>query len=57
MIAMTSKFITLTCDECNNEQRVFNKASTEVTCLVCDTVLATPTGSTVTVTNASAVEE
>ena len=54
---MTSKFITLTCDECNNEQRVFNKASTEVTCLVCDTVLATPTGSTVTVTNASTVEE
>lgn len=50
---MTESFTTLTCDECNNEQRVYRKASTEITCLVCDTILAEPTGSTIQLKNAS----
>lgn len=40
----TSHFIEVKCKECNNEQIIFNKASEEVTCLVCGEVLAEPTG-------------
>jgi small subunit ribosomal protein S27e len=54
---MTQSFTTLTCDECNNEQRVFTKASTTITCLVCDTTLAEPTGSTITIKNATETED
>lgn len=40
----TSKFITIRCPKCKNEQVMFGKASTVVKCLVCDKVLAEPTG-------------
>lgn len=32
------------CEKCSNEQNVFDKASTVVKCLVCEQVLAEPTG-------------
>ena len=38
-----SKFLKVRCT-CNNEQIIFNKASTVVRCLVCGKVLAEPTG-------------
>ena len=40
----SSKFIKLRCPKCKNEQIMFGKASTLVTCLVCGKVLAEPTG-------------
>ena len=40
----TSKFIKIRCPKCKNEQIMFGKASTVVSCLVCSTVLAEPTG-------------
>jgi small subunit ribosomal protein S27e len=40
----TSKFIKVRCANCKNEQIIFGKASTEVKCLVCNKVLATPSG-------------
>jgi len=40
----TSKFIKVRCNKCKNEQIVFGKATTEVKCLICEEVLATPTG-------------
>lgn len=40
----TSKFIKIRCPKCKNEQVMFGKASTIVKCLVCDKVLAEPTG-------------
>lgn len=40
----TSKFIKLRCPKCKNEQIMFGKASTIVSCLVCSKVLAEPTG-------------
>ncbi len=40
----TSKFVKVRCSKCKNEQIVFEKASSEVKCLVCGEVLATPTG-------------
>lgn len=40
----TSKFIKIRCPKCKNEQIMFGKASTIVTCLVCNKTLAEPTG-------------
>ncbi len=40
----SSKFIKIRCPKCKNEQIMFGKASTTVKCLVCDKVLAEPTG-------------
>lgn len=40
----TSKFIKIRCSGCKNEQIIFEKVSSKVTCLVCNTVLAEPTG-------------
>ena len=39
-----SKFIKVRCTKCKNEQVVFGKASSKVSCLVCGTELASPTG-------------
>jgi small subunit ribosomal protein S27e len=39
-----SKFLYVICPKCKNEQVIFNKASTEVHCLVCNNILAEPTG-------------
>jgi len=40
----TSKFIKVRCNKCKNEQIIFGKASTKITCLVCGAPLAEPTG-------------
>jgi small subunit ribosomal protein S27e len=40
----TSKFIKIRCPKCKNEQIMFGKCSTEVKCLVCGKVLASPGG-------------
>lgn len=39
-----SKFIKVRCKKCKNEQIIFGKASTQVKCLVCDSILALPSG-------------
>ena len=39
-----SKFYKVKCPDCENEQTVFEKASTVVTCIVCGRDLATPAG-------------
>lgn len=39
-----SKFIKVRCSKCKNEQIIFEKASTEVKCLVCGEILAKPKG-------------
>ena len=40
----SSKFLKVKCPDCGNEQSIFNKAQIQVTCLVCGTILARPTG-------------
>jgi small subunit ribosomal protein S27e len=40
----TSKFIKVRCPKCKNEQIIYGKSSTQIKCLVCDKVLADPTG-------------
>ena len=39
-----SRFLKVRCPKCNNEQIIFGKASTQVKCLICDNVLAEPSG-------------
>ena len=39
-----SKFIKLRCPKCKNEQIVFGKSATTVKCLVCEKVIAEPSG-------------
>ncbi|NIO43980.1 MAG: 30S ribosomal protein S27e [Candidatus Aenigmarchaeota archaeon] len=39
-----SKFLKVSCPKCKNEQIIFNKASSNVKCLVCGFELAEPTG-------------
>ena len=39
-----SKFIKVRCSKCKNEQIIFGKSASEIKCLVCGNVLATPTG-------------
>jgi len=39
-----SRFLKVTCNDCGNEQVIFGCAASSVKCLVCDRVLAEPTG-------------
>jgi len=41
---MKSKFIKVQCAKCKNEQIIFGKASSKVKCLICNTILAEPSG-------------
>lgn len=39
-----SRFLKIECDKCKNEQIIFDRASTVVKCLVCENILAEPSG-------------
>lgn len=39
-----SKYVKVRCPKCKNEQIMFGKASTVVNCLVCNRIVAEPTG-------------
>lgn len=39
-----SKFLKVKCAKCRNEQIIFSKTAMQVKCLVCENVLAQPTG-------------
>lgn len=39
-----SKFLKISCSECENEQVVFNKPSKQAECLKCGEILCEPTG-------------
>jgi small subunit ribosomal protein S27e len=39
-----SKFIKVRCKDCENEQVLFNRASTPVSCHICGSKLAVPDG-------------
>lgn len=41
---MAGDFFRVRCQDCENEQIVFEKVSSEVACAVCGTTLARPTG-------------
>ncbi|MFB6069874.1 MAG: 30S ribosomal protein S27e [Halanaeroarchaeum sp.] len=40
---MPGRFVTVQCPDCENEQTLFEKAATEVSCAVCGHTLASPT--------------
>lgn len=39
-----SKFLKVICPKCKNEQTIFNKSTSNVKCLVCDSELSEPSG-------------
>lgn len=39
-----SSYLKVRCEDCENEQTIFQKASTVVRCQVCGSTLAQPTG-------------
>jgi len=39
-----SKFIKIRCPKCKNEQVMFGKSTTIIKCLVCEKILAKPSG-------------
>ena len=41
---MASRILQVKCDDCENEQVVFERAATEIACAVCGATLVTPTG-------------
>jgi small subunit ribosomal protein S27e len=41
---MVGSFYRVKCPDCENEQTLFGRASTEVVCAVCGHMLARPTG-------------
>ncbi|MFB6224644.1 MAG: 30S ribosomal protein S27e [Haloarcula sp.] len=41
---MAGSFITVECPDCENEQTLFEKAASEVSCAVCGHTLVRPTG-------------
>ncbi len=41
---MESRFVKVKCQKCKNEQVIFGKASSRVKCLVCETIIAEPSG-------------
>ena len=43
-LTMAGDFLRVGCPDCENEQIVFGKASSEVACAVCGHGLTTPTG-------------
>jgi small subunit ribosomal protein S27e len=40
----SSKFIKVRCAKCKNEQIIFGKSSSKITCLVCGATLSEPRG-------------
>lgn len=41
---LLGRFVQVKCKDCSNIQIVFNKSSTAVNCMVCGTILASPSG-------------
>ena len=41
---MASNFLNVKCEKCKNEQIIYEKPASVVKCLVCDEILAEPTG-------------
>ncbi len=41
---MNSKFVKVRCKKCKNEQVIFENSSSKINCLVCEEVIATPSG-------------
>lgn len=40
----SSRFVKLRCHKCKNEQIIFGKTTSEVNCLVCNQIIASPSG-------------
>ena len=43
-VTMAGNFFSVECADCENEQVLFGKAASEISCAVCGSTLATPAG-------------
>jgi small subunit ribosomal protein S27e len=39
-----SKFISVKCTDCGNTQTIFDRSNTKISCTVCGSTIATPSG-------------
>ncbi len=46
---MAGNFIRVVCGECESEVTIFEKASTEIQCAECESIIAEPTGGLATI--------
>jgi len=46
---MTGDFVKVKCNDCGNQQIIFDRASTTITCLICGATIAKPTGGKTTI--------
>lgn len=44
MTEVKSRFLRVKCDDCGNEQIIYDHAATKVKCLVCERILVEPHG-------------
>jgi len=51
---MKSKFIKIRCKKCKNEQIIFEKPSTKISCLVCQEKISEPKGGKIIIKPSSA---
>ena len=53
---MTSKFVKLSCRDCGNEQIIFERACTRISCNICGATLVKPAGGKAEPVSAAVVE-
>jgi small subunit ribosomal protein S27e len=44
MKSVTGDFVKVKCNDCGNQQIIFDRATTAITCLICGATIAKPTG-------------
>ncbi len=54
---MSGNFVKVGCRDCGNEQIIFDKACTKVSCKICGATLAQPAGGKAKLVSAGIVEE
>ncbi|MBI87880.1 MAG: 30S ribosomal protein S27e [Euryarchaeota archaeon] len=53
---MSGRFLRVSCRDCGNEATIFDRASTIVSCTICGSTLAEPSGGMADLTGCTVVE-
>jgi len=54
---LAGRFLRVSCKDCGNEATIFDRASTTVSCSICGSTLAEPSGGMANLTGCTIVEE
>ena len=57
MVFLAGRFLKVACKDCGNEATLFDRASTTVSCSICGSTLAEPSGGMADLTGCTVVEE